>query len=764
MATISGSNIADDLTGTPLADDINAQGGDDIVRGGDGNDEIYGGEGNDTLYGEGGDDKLFGEGGDDTLYGGAGNDILTASIGADTLYGEDGDDFLYGERDADTLDGGAGADYITGDAGNDTIFGGAGNDRLFGGFDDDIIDGGEGNDTISGDSGNDSINGGMGDDRIYAGTGNDVITYVVGQGADTIYGEKGVDTLRIELSSEELPAVRDEILEYADWLADQVADAGGEVAHGNLIVTGTFKFSFGLTATMIEKLEVVVDGEPRSLDELMNSAPEVAETQTISGVEDEAIQGSIGATDPDGDVLGYQLVTGPQNGELSFDSETGDFRYVPHDNYSGDDEFSVLVSDGNGGTAEQLVQISVAGRADAPTLSVTAPVGSSDTMEGTDGNDVMIGSAGGDIINGGAGNDYIKGDSKSSATSDSLVYALDIEAGLTDHDGSESLEIVISGMPQGAELSAGQPQNDGSWVLTADQLADLSLTLAEASDITLQISAISTEANGDTAVTTQELSLGGGTDSDGNDVIDAGAGNDIVRAGWGDDVVIGGQGNDMLRGGRGFDTLDYSSAKSSTWVNLKAHSALGEDSGFDFVSGFEGILGSDFDDRLTGNRRSNEIEGGAGDDVIAGGRGADVLTGGEGSDTFKYHRSDVGSAKKHRGVDTITDFDEFDTLDFSKLLKGSHKKKFDVDKVVTATETEGGTMISVDLGGRRGEVDVVFLEGVTDFDMDAINVDKQGPSAQGNAFGHRDGRGAGPDKEFSEVASSEVADGFDLFA
>jgi len=482
----------------------------------------------------------------------------------------------------------------------------------------------------------------------------------------------------------------------------------------------------------------------RDLASLSNSAPVVAEVQSLSGTEDQPIVGNIGASDPDGDAMNYELISGPANGELAFNAETGAFSYFPASNYAGADSFSVLVSDGQGGFAEQRVDIAVAGKADDPTLSVAVPqTGTASVMQGTDGNDVII--------------------ANRMAADNSQTYALAIEAGLTDTDGSETLAIAVAGMPEGAVLSAGAQQEDGTWLLSADQLEGLSVTLAVPGEVTLDISAISTESNGDTAVTSQTVSFGTSNNADDN-FIDAGAGNDYVRAGRGDDVVIGGQGNDFLYGGRGNDTLDYSTSQSSVWVNLKAHKAFGEDSGFDHVRAFENVTGTGQNDRIIGNNAVNNISGGAGNDIISGGRGADVLAGGEGADSFSFHRSDVISGRNHHGVDTITDFDEFDTLDFSELLRGGRKAQ--AGDSVTATVVEGGTLISVEMGGRRGSVDVVFLEGVTDFDLDQISVERGNDGGRGNAFGHYAGGGSTDHGSRHDSADDHSASnsGAELFA
>jgi hypothetical protein len=88
------------------------------------------------------------------------------------------------------------------------------------------------------------------------------------------------------------------------------------------------------------------------------------------------------------------------------------------------------------------------------------------------------------------------------------TIALDLEAALTDTDGSETLSITLYGMPAGATLSAGTHNADGSWTLTPGQLAGLTMN-APANfngDFTLHVEATATEgSNGDTATTLFEL-------------------------------------------------------------------------------------------------------------------------------------------------------------------------------------------------------------------------------------------------------------------
>ncbi|MEI4472221.1 Hint domain-containing protein [Frigidibacter sp. MR17.24] len=138
----------------------------------------------------------------------------------------------------------------------------------------------------------------------------------------------------------------------------------------------------------------------------------------------------------------------------------------------------------------------------------------------------------------------------------------------------------------------------------------------------------------------------------GNDRLEGGAGDDLLLGGAGADTLLGGDGNDTLRGGAGADSLaggagtdlvDYSDSGAGVSVNLATQTATGGDATGDTLSGFEGVIGSNFSDTLTGSAGADlilggggndSIAGGAGNDTIDGGGGADTLSGGEGNDTI----------------------------------------------------------------------------------------------------------------------------------
>nr|WP_275670510.1 Ig-like domain-containing protein [Paracraurococcus ruber] len=81
---------------------------------------------------------------------------------------------------------------------------------------------------------------------------------------------------------------------------------------------------------------------------------------------------------------------------------------------------------------------------------------------------------------------------------------LDLRVALADTDGSEALSVSLLGVPDGASLSAGTRQADGSWQLAASDLPGLALTPPQdfAGTLTLTLRATSTEAGNGASATT----------------------------------------------------------------------------------------------------------------------------------------------------------------------------------------------------------------------------------------------------------------------
>jgi hypothetical protein len=78
------------------------------------------------------------------------------------------------------------------------------------------------------------------------------------------------------------------------------------------------------------------------------------------------------------------------------------------------------------------------------------------------------------------------------------AIALDFGAQLRDGDGSERLSLLVSGLPEGARLSAGTYAGNGGWVLTAAEAQQVLLLPPRdyAGTITLSVTAVAQEQNG----------------------------------------------------------------------------------------------------------------------------------------------------------------------------------------------------------------------------------------------------------------------------
>ena len=117
--------------------------------------------------------------------------------------------------------------------------------------------------------------------------------------------------------------------------------------------------------------------------------------------------------------------------------------------------------------------------------------------------------------------------------------------------------------------------------------------------------------------------------------------NDTLTGNADANVIEGGLGNDALNGGAGNDTASYAGSTAGVAVSLALGSAQNTvGAGTDTLSNFENLLGSAFNDSLTGDASANILTGGAGDDTLNPGANAggavDLLDGGAGSDTASF--------------------------------------------------------------------------------------------------------------------------------
>src|SRR5207237_429138 len=90
-----------------------------------------------------------------------------------------------------------------------------------------------------------------------------------------------------------------------------------------------------------------------------------------TGNEETLITGTVHATDPDtGDTLAHTIESGnePGNGTASVDPATGGWTYTGDNGFTGNDQFTVTVSDGNGGTDTEVVSLTVTPANSAPVI------------------------------------------------------------------------------------------------------------------------------------------------------------------------------------------------------------------------------------------------------------------------------------------------------------------------------------------------------------------------------------------------------------
>ena len=390
----------------------------------------------------------------------------------------------------------------------------------------------------------------------------------------------------------------------------------------------------------------------------------------VSGSEDTTIPLAVTAEVPGTEAIASLTISGiPAGAELSLGTDNGDGSWTitgadldaldtltltPALHSSDDLALSLTATSTDGATATAGFTVGVTAVADQPVLAVDdatygggigGPPGD-DTIKGTGHDDVLVGGGGDDIIRGKGGADVLYGDQ---GPVGAATVPLDIQASLTDVDLSETLSIAITGVPDGAILSAGVDNGDGSWTLTPDQLSGLSVNLAEGyqSDFALQVTAMSTDIDVDSGITDQTATsgtinvtfeAGGGEGGDdalygggGDDILYGGGGDDLLKGEGGEDVLYGGAGEDELRGGGGEDEL---------------YGGAGDDE----------LRGEGGEDVLYGGAGDDLLKGEGGEDVLTGGAGDDVLIGGGGEDTFVFGTDS--------GQDLILDYKEGEELRF----------------------------------------------------------------------------------------------------
>lgn len=478
-----------------------------------------------------------------------------------------------------------GADYIYGTNANDFVHGGNGDDFITLLFGADFGNGGGGNDFVSGDEGNDIVIGLDGDDVVLGGADVDNVTG--GTGNDEVRGGTGNDVV-----------------------------SGGA---GNDFVSGgagndVYKFARG-------------DGQDVFVDELSN------EWELIFGSGGFTANYSRGAdSGPEANQIFY---TDPATGERVriFDGSVWGISRPGQPFETVRIEYSVS-------TGGQLLRHrpAVAG----VITSKAASADKNDIIEfaiGIEVSDLQFATSGADLIIGIEPTSGVAGGfsaltdrivlkewvsnavARGSIENFSFFSSGAINVSLLDLKGGTDLSETIDGTAAKANWITGGAGDD---TITGDRQNDL--------------------LNGNSG---DDL-LNGGT---GADILFGGAGSDILEGGnrgefydgtgtdsLGNQVgaLVGTLRGDTLIGGDGFDLASYATSTTGVTANLRdAALNLGEAALGDRYDGIEGLIGSGFNDSLTGDDFDNELTGNG----VASG-GTDQLFGLGGNDTYVFGRVD----------------------------------------------------------------------------------------------------------------------------
>jgi Ca2+-binding RTX toxin-like protein len=696
---ISGNALDNHIIGNNGANVIDGQGGADILQGRGGDDVYYVGAGDQIIEGlDNGDDFALVNVSyvlDDNVEGAS----LIAG-GVFNLTGNDLANQLSGNSDANILDGGAGADtmrgfqgadiYIVDNVGDvvidgDTITGAdevrasvsfsltgtdAENLTLTGKA---AIDGTGSNagNVIRGNAAANVITGVGGSDTLYGNGGNDQL--IAGaNGNSTLAGGTGNDTYTVSAQGD----LVDTIVELANQGTDTILAniTGGLYALPENVENLTLIAGFGSAGAVGNSLSNVIIGDAGN-----NILDGGGGADVLSG----GLGDDIYVVDSAADVVSEEIDGGDDTIESAASRTLG----------SNIENLRLSGSANVSGTGNTLAN-SITGNSGANTLQglagndVLVGGGGTDTLAGGDDNDMLVGGSGNDVFDGGNGIDTasfraaastISVDLAITATTQNTGYGQDRLTGIENVLGSDTGNDFLQGDANanrlfgsgggdvldgraGADTLQGGEGNDtltggaDNDTLDGGNGFDTASYAGAATGVTVDLSESGAQATGDGTdrLAGIEGLLGSAT---GNDTLTGDYQANTIDGNGGNDLIEGGDGADTLSGGAGTDTISYAGSVGDVMVNLGTGAANDGFGARDVISGFENIVGSQFDDTLRGDGGANVIEGGTGRDVIRGGAGADIFV----------YRNLSDSTLATAGRDTIIDFVTGDKIDLSLI-------------------------------------------------------------------------------------------------
>jgi Ca2+-binding RTX toxin-like protein len=676
-------NAALNLTGNELDNALTGSAGNNVLDGGVGIDTLIGGAGNDTYnLDQAAELELMQESNEtgrdllNILYDATQNSLVNLSqgnlqnvesvrltgAGAFTVIGNGQDNKLFGNADSNLLEGGAGADTLTGGAGNDIYsvdnvgdvvveLPGEGYDEVKSwinytlGINTEVgrllgnamlnLTGNELNNVLVGNDGNNVLDGGIGFDVMVGGAGND--TYNLDQAAELAAvqeaNDPGRDLLNILYNAAQNSVVDLNQVNLLNIESVRINSTGAFTLLGNAQnnkLFGNAEVNYLDGGAGVDTLTggagddiYIVDTVGDTVAELVGEGRDLVKS---------SISYTLGANFEDGQLLGTAVI-----------------------NLTGNEQNNVLTgNDGN--------NILSAG-AGNDTLNGGADI---DTMSGGSGNDTYLLDQEAELVliqeEDEAGRDLL--DIQYNAAQNNMI-----DLNLINLQNVESVRLTgagaftILGNAMDNKLFGNADANvldggagvdtliggagDDSYVV--DNIGDTVIELAgEGHDLvkswinyTLGASFEDGQLLGNA-----ELNLTGNAL---DNVLTGNDGNNILMGGAGIDTMIGGAGNDTYilddyaelslvqeaaDGGRDLLTIEYSTVRQSSVINLNTTNLQNVESVRINGAGAFRVMGNDLDNKLFGNAEGNYLDGGNGNDQLDGGVGADTMIGGAGDDIY----------------------------------------------------------------------------------------------------------------------------------